>query len=81
MSKLFNDPIHGRIEIPDYCVRIIDTPEFQRLRYLKQLGCTNFVFHGATHTRFEHSIGVSWLAGEWVRHLMNKQPGTRNNSE
>ena len=31
MSKTFNDPIHGRIEIPDYCVRIIDTPAFQRL--------------------------------------------------
>ena len=74
MSKFFNDSVLGRIEIPDYCVKIIDTSAFQRLRYLKQLGCTYFVFHGATHTRFEHSIGVCWLAGEWIKHLMNKQP-------
>ncbi len=72
--KIFNDPIHGRIEIPEYCVEIIDTIEFQRLRYLKQLGLVSYVFYGATHTRFEHSIGVSWIAGEWIKHLSRKQP-------
>jgi HD superfamily phosphohydrolase len=74
MSKIFNDPIHGRIELPEYCINIIDTIEFQRLRYLKQLGLLNYVFYGATHTRFEHSIGVCWLAGEWIKHLARKQP-------
>jgi len=74
MSKIFNDPIHGRIEIPDYCVDIIDTVEFQRLRNLKQLGFTNYVFSGATHSRFEHSIGVCYIAGEWAKHLQNKHP-------
>jgi HD superfamily phosphohydrolase len=54
--KIFNDPIHGRIEISDYCIKIIDTVAFQRLRNLKQLGLTSYVFYGATHTRFEHSI-------------------------
>lgn len=72
--KIFNDPIYGRIEIPKYCVDIIDTPEFQRLRSLKQLGLTSYVFYGATHTRFEHSIGVCWISGEWVKHLQRKQP-------
>lgn len=74
MSKIFNDPIYGYIEIPSYCIQIIDTPFFQRLRYLKQLGCTYFVFHGANHTRFEHSIGVCYLAGEWIKHLKKIQP-------
>lgn len=74
MSKIFNDPIYGRIKIPDYCVKIIDTIEFQRLRNLKQLGFTNYVFYGATHTRFEHSIGVCYLSGEWVVSLKEKHP-------
>lgn len=72
--KIFNDPIHGRIEIPDYCVAIIDSIPFQRLRNLKQLGLTHHVFYGATHTRFEHSIGVSWLCGEWAKHFQRKHP-------
>ena len=74
MSKIFNDPVHGRIEIPESCVKIIDTIEFQRLRNLKQLGLTNYVFHGATHTSFEHSIGVCYLSGEWAKHLQRKHP-------
>jgi len=73
-NKMFQDPIHGVIEIPDYCIKIIDTPYFQRLRNIKQLGCCYYVFPGATHNRFEHSIGVSYLAGELLRHLKNNQP-------
>ena len=52
----------------------IDTYEFQRLRDLKQLGATYFVFPSATHTRFEHSIGVSHLAGKLMETLQKKQP-------
>jgi hypothetical protein len=37
-AKIFNDPIHGHIEMPLYCISVIDTPQFQRLRDLKQLG-------------------------------------------
>ncbi|NWR76970.1 SAMH1 triphosphohydrolase, partial [Centropus unirufus] len=71
---VFNDPIHGHIEIHPLLVRIIDTPQFQRLRYIKQLGGTYFVFPGASHNRFEHSIGVAYLAGCLVRELRDRQP-------
>lgn len=56
------------------CLRIIDTKEFQRLRKLMQLGTCSYVFYGATHTRFEHSIGVSHFAGKVVRNLQASQP-------
>jgi len=56
-EKVFNDPIHGHIEMHPLCVRIIDTPQIQRLRYLKQLGSSYYVFPGASHNRFEHSLG------------------------
>lgn len=73
-SKVMNDPIHGHIEIPSLCISILDTPQFQRLRNLKQLGTTYWVFPGASHNRFEHSIGVCHLAGELARNLQTRQP-------
>uniref|UniRef100_I3K3K4 HD/PDEase domain-containing protein n=1 Tax=Oreochromis niloticus TaxID=8128 RepID=I3K3K4_ORENI len=74
MAKVFNDPIHGHIELPPLLVKIIDTPQFQRLRNIKQLGGGYFVFPGASHNRFEHSIGVGYLAGELAKALKVKQP-------
>ncbi|XP_071059682.1 deoxynucleoside triphosphate triphosphohydrolase SAMHD1-like [Pseudochaenichthys georgianus] len=71
--KVFNDPIHGSMELHPLLVKIIDTPQFQRLRYLKQLGAGYFVYPGASHNRFEHSIGVGYLAGELVKALKEKQ--------
>ncbi|KAK7915471.1 hypothetical protein WMY93_011232 [Mugilogobius chulae] len=55
--KVFNDPIHGHMEFEPLLVKIIDTPEFQRLRYIKQLGAAYFVYPGASHNQFEHSLG------------------------
>ncbi|XP_053308807.1 deoxynucleoside triphosphate triphosphohydrolase SAMHD1 [Spea bombifrons] len=72
--KVFNDPIHGHIELHPLLVHIIDTPQFQRLRYIKQLGGSYYVFPGASHNRFEHSIGVGYLAGCLVRALHDRQP-------
>ncbi|XP_064611959.1 deoxynucleoside triphosphate triphosphohydrolase SAMHD1-like [Liolophura sinensis] len=74
LCKVFNDPIHGHIELHALCVKVIDTPQFQRLRYIKQLGGCYLVFPGASHNRFEHSIGTCYLAGEMTRALKMKQP-------
>ncbi|CAG5125643.1 unnamed protein product, partial [Candidula unifasciata] len=71
--KIFNDPIHGNILLNPVCLAIIDTPQFQRLRYLKQLGLVYFVYPGAAHNRFEHSLGVCHLAGQFVRSLRGSQ--------
>uniref|UniRef100_A0A668SM76 HD domain-containing protein n=1 Tax=Oreochromis aureus TaxID=47969 RepID=A0A668SM76_OREAU len=72
-SKVFNDPIHGHIELHPLLVKIINTPQFQRLRNIKQLGGVYFVYPGASHNRFEHSIGVAHLAGELAKALKVKQ--------
>ena len=74
MGKVFNDPIHGHIELSDLAVAVIDTPQFQRLRDISQLGGVYYVFPGAASKRFEHSIGVAHLATTFVKHLDNVQP-------
>uniref|UniRef100_A0A8C7X5B6 HD domain-containing protein n=1 Tax=Oryzias sinensis TaxID=183150 RepID=A0A8C7X5B6_9TELE len=71
---VFNDSIHGHVELHPLLVQIIDTPQFQRLRYIKQLGGGYFVYPGASHNRFEHSIGVAYLAGLQARTLRENQP-------
>ena len=58
------DPIHGSIQLNDGEVAVIESVEFQRLREIKQLGFSEFSFPGATHNRFLHSIGVTFVAGQ-----------------
>ena len=60
--KLIRDAVHGDIEMSPLEVELMDTPEFQRLRGIKQLGTAYLVFPSAVHTRFEHSLGTSWMA-------------------
>ncbi|KAK2187984.1 hypothetical protein NP493_148g04010 [Ridgeia piscesae] len=72
--EVFNDCVHGHVELDPLCVAIIDTPQFQRLRHIKQLGGSYYVFPGASHNRFEHSIGVCFLAGQLIETLKSKQP-------
>lgn len=73
-NKVFNDPVHGHIEVSGLCVKIIDTPQFQRLRDVSQLGGVYYVFPGAASRRFEHSLGVSHLARQFVDSIRAKQP-------
>lgn len=62
-EKVLRDPIHNFIHVEDPIILdLINTPEFQRLRRVKQLGITSSVFHGAEHSRFGHSVGVYELA-------------------
>jgi hypothetical protein len=56
------DPLHVFVRLAGEERRIIDTPPFQRLRHIQQLALTSQVYPGATHTRFEHSLGVMELA-------------------
>lgn len=60
---ILRDPVHGDIELTPEEIRLVDTAEFQRLRGVKQLGSASLVYFGATHTRFEHSIGTAHMTG------------------
>jgi HD superfamily phosphohydrolase len=61
-KKIINDPVYGFITIPSELVfDIISHPWFQRLRYIKQLGLTDFVYPAAQHTRFQHALGAMHL--------------------
>lgn len=73
-SKEIYDPLHGYINLSPLAIKIINTPEFQRLREIKQLGTTYLVFPSATHTRFEHSLGVYHLCNEMLEKIKKKQP-------
>ncbi len=71
--KLINDPIYGFIKIPiSELYRIIQHPYLQRLRRIKQLGLTNYVYPGANHTRFEHTLGAMHLMHTALQTLKSK---------
>lgn len=65
--------VHGSIEMCPLTKELIDTPQMQRLAGLKQLGATYLTYRGATHTRFEHSLGVMHLAGMLLETIIKKQ--------
>ena len=61
-KKIFNDPVYGFITIPsDLIFDILEHPYFQKLRRIKQVGLTDFVYPGALHTRFHHALGAMHL--------------------
>ena len=72
-NRTFRDPIHGYIGLYDWERDIVDTPVFQRLRGIRQLGLTSYVYHGAEHSRFGHSLGVMHLAGRFVGRLLRRR--------
>ena len=70
-KRITHDAIHGSYYLPNELWSIIDTPEFQRLRDIKQTGNTYLVYMCANHTRFEHSLGVAYLCGLYGKRILN----------
>jgi len=71
--KIINDPVYGFIGIPgDFIFDLIEHPWFQRLRNIKQLGLTSFVYPGANHTRFQHGVGALHLMCMAIATLRSK---------
>jgi HD superfamily phosphohydrolase len=72
-DRVYRDPVHGSVAF-DWkddraIIELIDAREFQRLRRIRQLGAASFVFPGAEHSRFTHSIGAAFLAKRLFDHL------------
>ncbi len=68
-ALVIRDPIWNTIRVDPVAVQIIDTAAFQRLRYIRQLGLAHLVYPGATHTRFDHALGVYHLTATALRVL------------
>jgi HD superfamily phosphohydrolase len=71
--KIINDPVYGFINIPgDFVFDLIEHPWFQRMRNIKQLGLTSFVYPGANHSRFQHGLGALHLMDMAIQTLRGK---------
>mmetsp|Transcript_40374 Transcript_40374/g.108346 ORF Transcript_40374/g.108346 Transcript_40374/m.108346 type:complete len:587 (-) Transcript_40374:445-2205(-) len=71
-SIRWHDSVHGSFEIPELCEEIMNTAQFQVLQQRKQLGVTHLAMRNATHSRFEHSVGVMHLAERLVKTLQEQ---------
>lgn len=67
-NKLIKDNVLGYIYINEHYFKIIDTPHFQRLKYIQQTSYTS-LYPSATHNRFVHSLGVFFLASKVIKNL------------
>ncbi|KZN25257.1 phosphohydrolase [Haladaptatus sp. R4] len=67
--QAIKDSVHDYVELPAVAAALLDTAPVQRLRHIKQLSTVRLVYPSANHTRFEHSIGVTHLAGQAVDRL------------
>lgn len=72
--QIIRDPLWNTIRLDPVAVRIVDTSAYQRLRYIRQLGFAHLVYPGATHTRFDHALGVYHLAVTALRLLREQGP-------
>jgi hypothetical protein len=68
-KKFIRDSVYGDINLNTFEVRIMDMPQFQRLRRIKQLGLISLIYPGATHTRFEHCVGTMNLGSKLAEEL------------
>ncbi|XHX76239.1 MAG: HD domain-containing protein [Stenomitos frigidus ULC029] len=79
-ERTYHDPLHGAIAlngddpIEAALIRLIDTPAFQRLRRIRQLGSASLTFHGAESSRFTHSLGVLAIARRAFDRLASVYP-------
>jgi hypothetical protein len=72
-KKIINDPVHGFIKIPSELIfDILQHPYFQRLRRIRQLGLSEFIYPGAVHTRYNHALGAMHLMGLALETLRSK---------
>ena len=80
--KIINDPVYGFISIPgDLIYDIIEHPWFQRLRNIRQLGLTSFVYPGANHSRFQHCLGALYLMDTALKTLKDKDVSISQSEE
>ena len=86
-ERIYRDPVHNIIRLRtdtdegELMMRLIDTPEFQRLRRIKQLGLGLYTYQGAEHSRFTHSLGAFHLMSRVLdrlseKHAINEQDHT-----
>ena len=75
------DPVHGFIDVTQVEKEIIDLPIFKRMQSLKQLSLTNWVFPGAEHTRYMHSLGVMYIADMMAVNLKDNNYKSKFNDE
>ena len=72
-KKIFNDPVYGFITVPyGILFNLVEHPFFQRLRRIKQLSLTHYVYPGALHTRFHHALGALNLMQQSIDVLKSK---------
>lgn len=70
-TKIIKDMVHDYITVSQFYLKLIDTEQFQRLRFIRQLTC-QYVYPAANHTRFEHSLGVFHLSRKYISKLKNQ---------
>ena len=72
-AKIFNDPVYGFVSVPrGLLLDLVDHPYFQRLRRIRQLGLTSYVYPGALHTRLHHALGALHLMQQAIEVLRGK---------
>ncbi len=80
-GKALRDPVWEYIYLSPEILELVDTPDFQRLRHISQLGHVSLVYPGARHSRFEHSLGVYHLAKKFLLRLMESSPAPELSEE
>lgn len=71
--RVMRDPVHSDIVMTEFEWMLMRTPEFQRLRWIRQLGTSHLVYPGAEHTRFSHAIGTMQVASEIMRRIEQRR--------